>query len=381
MGLKICYFGFYDPTYTRVRVILKGLRNNGVEVIECRTCQSNMVARYFDLLYIFLKNVRSIDLILVSEAGHAYVPLAKLLSFFIRKPVVFDVYLSRYLVSVIEAKKYSAGSLYARFLHLLDSMACRIADKILLDTDDHIEYFCTEYGLKQKKFVSVPIGADEEWFKADQNRNYNNPTGVFKVLYVGTFNPLQGNEHVIGAAEILRDYKDIHFEFYGDGPRREQIEFLAREHGLENVKFHGAIPSASVPSVMIGADLCLGVFGKTTQVEKVVPCKIYEALAMGLPLLTGKSLAVSRYLSHEKDVYFCQLGDAESLADAIIKLKENPEMRRQIGENGLALFRKTATTKVIGSYLKEVFEKLHIEIAEMWELPDRIGDGRVECGY
>ena len=34
--MKICYFGIYNPDYSRSRVLLKGLRENGAEVIECQ---------------------------------------------------------------------------------------------------------------------------------------------------------------------------------------------------------------------------------------------------------------------------------------------------------------------------------------------------------
>ena len=40
--LKILYFGFYDPNYARNSVLISGLRQNGVEVIECRDNSSGV---------------------------------------------------------------------------------------------------------------------------------------------------------------------------------------------------------------------------------------------------------------------------------------------------------------------------------------------------
>lgn len=359
-GLKVCYFGSYDPNYTRVRMIVKGLRDNGVEVVECHTCHPSKLGRFLILSYKFLR-VRHVNIILVSENGQIYTPLAKLLGMFTGKPVILDAFLSHYHVGVIETGAVPVGSLKARFLHLIDSMACRIADKVLLDTEDHVEYFSREFNINRSRFESIPIGADDEWFypRPSQTHSPGEQThGGLSVLWVGTFYPLQGVQYVLEAAGLLKDHPDIRFDFYGDGPMRTQMEKLAKDTHLDNVRFHGWISPETVPSVMSRADVCLGQFGQTVLANMVIPCKVYEALAMGKPLLTGSRQSVEKFLRHREHVYLCRTGEPKAIAEAILDLWNNPALRQRIGENGLRWFRETSSRCKIGARVKAICEAL-----------------------
>ena len=39
-NITICFFGFYDSNYSRIRIMMKGLRANGVHIIECKSEKS-----------------------------------------------------------------------------------------------------------------------------------------------------------------------------------------------------------------------------------------------------------------------------------------------------------------------------------------------------
>jgi glycosyltransferase involved in cell wall biosynthesis len=341
-------------------MIVKGLRDNGVEVVECHTRHPSKLGRFLILSYKFLR-VRRVNLILVSENGQIYTPLAKLLGLFTGKPVILDAFLSHYHVGVIETGTVPVGSLKARFLHLIDSVACRIADKVLLDTEEHAEYFSREFNIDRSRFESIPIGADDEWFypRPCQTDSPGEQTrGGLSVLWVGTFYPLQGIQHVLEAANLLREHTDIRFDFYGAGPLRAEMEERAKRDHLTNVRFHGWISPESVPAVMSRADVCLGQFGQTVQAKMVIACKVYEALAMGKPLLTGNSPSMEKFLRHREHVYVCRAGEPKAIAEAILDLRNDPALRQRIGENGLRWFRETASRYKIGAHVKAVCEML-----------------------
>ncbi len=367
--LTVCYFGSYEPSYIRIRVMLKGLRKNHVDVVECNSRRPSRLLRFMELIYLFFRRARHADVILVSENGQLYVFLARLIALIWCVPVVFDVFLSHYHVMVFEAGAVKEGSLAAKVVHAIDTLSCRIADKVLLDTEDHIEYFCREFKVDRSKFESVPIGADDDWFLPSLALADEEATPGFSVVYVGTFYPLHGVEHIIAAAALLREKTDVCFEFYGDGPMRPHIEELAS--GLPNVVFHGYIEARTVPSVMAKADVCLGHFGTTVQATMVIPGKVYEALAMAKPIITADTPAIRRFLSHEENAYLCKAGNAEALANAILRLKEDGDLRRRIAAGGLKLYRGTATTERVGRQVKAILQR--VREGENGERPEDVG--------
>jgi len=221
---KVCYFGSYKPDYIRVLTVIEGLRDNGVEVVECNGQGFNKYVRYFVLVYRYFKSLRGIDVILVSQAGQAYTPLAKILGLLTKKPVILDAFLSHYHVMAIEEQLYPLRGFRARILFFMDSIACRLARKVLLDTESHIDYFCKEFGLKRNIFEAVRVGADEKLFYPETNGEIDSPRDKFLIVHIGMFISLHGLNFIIQAAELLEDYEDIYFEIYGDGMLRKQIE-------------------------------------------------------------------------------------------------------------------------------------------------------------
>ena len=121
--MKICYFGTYDPIYTRNRLLIQGLRENGVEVVECRTPQTaNKLKKYKELIkrHKQVKKEGNYDVMVVGFAGHAIMPLAWLLARLNKKKVVLDLFVSEYDSVILDRKAYPKLSLPAFKFWLLD---------------------------------------------------------------------------------------------------------------------------------------------------------------------------------------------------------------------------------------------------------------------
>ena len=87
--ITVCYFGIYNPTHTRNRLNIKGLRQNGVTVLEC-----NVRDRSWKKYWLLTKKYWSIrklcDVIIVGFPGHPIMPLAWLLGRLTGKKIIFD---------------------------------------------------------------------------------------------------------------------------------------------------------------------------------------------------------------------------------------------------------------------------------------------------
>lgn len=360
--MRVCFFGGYNPGYVRNVIIKEGLIKNGVEVVECHTkSKFKFWLRYPILFFQHLKFFPiKYDFIFVPAFRHKDVPLAKLLGLLTNKPVVFDPLVSRYETKVLDQKKVAPYSMQARHNFRIDKFSFKLADIVLADTFAHADYYAREFGIDRSKFSRVPIGVPDELFylfkarDGKENRKGNN----FLVQFYGSYLPLQGIEHIVRAARIV-ETKDraIRFELIGSGQTFPMIKKLVEELGLKNIVLRDWVPFSELPEVVSRAHICLGIFGNTGKALRVVPNKVFQCLSLKKPVITGRTPAILEFFVDRENIFFCEEANADSLAKAIILLKDNEKLRKKIAENGYKLIQENFTSELIGKQVKEILSK------------------------
>lgn len=109
---------------------------------------------------------------------------------------------------------------------------------------------------------------------------------------------------------------------------------------------------------MARADVCLGIFGKTNKAKRVIPNKFFEVLATRKPCLTADTPAVRELFKDREHCLFCNTADSQDLAQKIMELKNNPDLRNKIAENGYRLFKEKLTPQILGRELKGILEEV-----------------------
>ncbi len=349
--MTILYFGIYDPGYSRNRVIIRGLKENGLDVKECRVSASSRF-KYLRLVLLYLKLRPKFDLMIVGFPGQEVMFLAKLIT---RRPVIFDAFTSHYGGYIMDRGNYGPKSFHASYYRFLDTYSCRLADIVLLDTNAHISFFVKEFNLPQNIFRRILIGADDQIFHP--LRNMPESEAVFNVLFFGTYIPLQGTQFIVRAAKLL-EREPTHFTMVGKGQKKKQAMDLAGELGLKNLIFKDMMTPTELREEIAKSDLCLGIFGDTPKALLVIPNKIYEAIAMAKLVITADSEAI-REIFTEKDMLLVKTANSEALAEGIKKAMTNPELRAMLRENSYKKYTQYATPLVIGSELKNIIQTLH----------------------
>ena len=77
--MKICYFGIYKPEESRNKIYMNGLRQSGVEIVECRDFSRGPL-KYPRLFFKHWKIRNDYDVMIVGYPGHIVTPFAKLIS-------------------------------------------------------------------------------------------------------------------------------------------------------------------------------------------------------------------------------------------------------------------------------------------------------------
>jgi len=354
--MRVCFIGAYDPEYPRNTVIRKGLRLNGVEVLECRLRPGyKFWLRYPLLLSQYISSYAKHDILFVPEFRQKDVPLAKMLSLFTSKKVVFDPLSPRYETKITDWKRKPPDSWQARWNFLIDSWSLKLSDRILADTQAHKDYYCQKYNLPPGKIEVLPVGYDDDLYQ---------PSGIvkkengFTVLFFGSFLPLHGVDVITQSAKIVSG-KDpsIQFIIIGSGQTMPLAETLASELGLNNIEFEGWLPQSMLPKKIASSDVCLGIFGKTEKARRVVAHKIFQSLGMRKPLITTRTPAVEEFFSHRENIFLIPEPHPELLAQAILELRRDLDLRERIAERGYQLVSSNFSPEAIGKTLIRVLEK------------------------
>lgn len=347
----VCYFGTYTPEYSRNRILISGLKKNGVEVIECQTVCTGFF-KYIDLAIKHWKVRNSYDVLIVGFQGIQAVILAKLIT---RKTIIFDAFASIYDSMILDRQNFKPKSFVAKYFWWLDKISMSLADVILFDTNENIDFAVKEFRIKKNKFKRIFVGASTDIFypveKKERDKN-------FKVLFYGSFLPLHGIEYIVRAAKLLEKEADVVFEIVGWGQEREKIVTLFNSLGTNNVFFAGGVDRELLRGKIVEADVCLGIFGNTDKAKRVIPNKVYECLAVGKPIITADTPAI-RELFEDGDLIFASSADHTSLAKAIMSLKNNIELAKSVAQKGHQKFLNFATPNILGHKLLEIIsEKL-----------------------
>ena len=348
--MKVLFISGREATYTRNSVILKGLKANGVEIIECTDSSKSYLLRYPKVLLQFILKMRDdFDIIFIGFLGQPLVPIIKKLS---NKPIVFDAFLSTYDTMCYDRKKLKPNSVGGRFFYWLDKRSCELADKVLLDTNAHIDYFVNTFGLNRDKFQRLFVGADDSIFypiDLDEDKT------IFRVFYYGTYLPLQGIEYIIKAAKKLEAYKDIKFKIVGKGMEYKKIMKLVQKSDVNNIEFVDWIPYKELPLEIAKADVCLGGhFSKIDKAKRVISGKTYQFIAMKKPVIIGDNPANKELFEHRKNAMLVEMANADALADAILELKKNDGIREQIAESGYKISIDQCTPHAIAKDIKKI---------------------------
>lgn len=373
---SICFFGTYESSFPRTITLKEACRIKRFKVIEChKPFWENMTQKveffsiismikygfklmlaYTSLAVRYLK-LENHDVVIVGYNGYFDIPLAKLLTKIRKKPLIFTPVFPLYETLVEDRKYVNKTSIKSKIIHLIDEISCRLADFIIIETDSYIDYYCEEFKIPREKYFKIPLGADETNFFQRQQKVQKKDPNLLKLLFYGKFIPLQGISYIIKAAKILEKNKDVEFEIIGSGQLSNNIRNLAAKLDNKNIKFIDWINYRELPEHIQDADVCLGIFGSTPKAQRGVPIKVYEALAMKKPVITGDTPAAREVFTHKVNAILCEIGNPEALADSIILLKENRELRANIAESGYKLYQKIFSSEQIANRLEIALDK------------------------
>ncbi|MES2213794.1 MAG: glycosyltransferase [Patescibacteria group bacterium] len=352
---KVLFFGIYDREYSRNKVIIQGLLENGYEIVHTNIDPKihKGIKKYWLLIKEAKKiKVENVDFVFVAFPGHTCVWLAKIL--FPNKKIVFDIFISQYASNVVDRKVHAPWSLKAFKDYFLDWYSIRVADVVVIDADEHIKAFGRKYGLKKEKSIRIFLSSA---LKPVDHPKDTSGRPEFIVHYHGTFIGLHGIEHIIRAAKIVEGNPRIKFNMIGGGQLQKEMKNLAESTGLKNMEFFGRIPDyQDVLKRIDDCDVLLGAFGTTERGHWVIMNKIFEGMVFGKAMVSADTPGMRELFTDRENVLMCRAGDPEDLATKVLELEANEDLKKKIGQGALDLFKEKLSPKeLVEEFLRDLY--------------------------
>jgi glycosyltransferase involved in cell wall biosynthesis len=155
--------------------------------------------------------------------------------------------------------------------------------------------------------------------------------------YVGTHGMAHGLETVLAAAERLRDMPaaaNIRFLFLGDGAEKAALKRIAAEKRLDNVVFLDSVPRDEVVRYWSLIDLAIIHLRRTPLFETVIPSKLFECMAMGVPVLHGVAGESAGIVAREGCGVLFEPENPDELTQRILELAGDPARLGQLSRSG-----------------------------------------------
>jgi colanic acid biosynthesis glycosyl transferase WcaI len=291
-----------------------------------------------------------------------------------RAPFVFEVR-DLWPESLAAVGMGENDSLLHRSLAKIAGFLYRHADRIVVVTPAFEEHLVEHWNVPREKISVIENGVETQLFAPEP---FGGGTGSnlrreldaeekFVVSYIGTMGMAHGLETIIAAAVQLRATNpDVVFLMVGEGAAKERIATLARERGLNNLRFVDQQPREKIPAYIAASDVCLVLLKKTDLFKTVIPTKMLEFMSCARPVILGVDGQARAILEEARAGLAIEPENSDALVNAIRYLAANREEARELGQNGRAhILRRFSRPQTAERYIRV--------LEHMLNLPERRG--------
>lgn len=157
--------------------------------------------------------------------------------------------------------------------------------------------------------------------KYNPKKDHN--TDKIKIVYAGLLGVAQDIYSICKHV----NFENCEFHIYGDGVQTKQIEELLKNNNTPNIILHKPIPSIEVPDELIKYDIALVPLAR--EIFGAVPSKIYEAMAVGLPIIYSGGGEANEIIQNNEVGWICEPSNFKEISDTIKQVSQLPTNKLQ----------------------------------------------------
>ena len=219
--------------------------------------------------------------------------------------------------------------------------------------------FGKEFGRKTRV---IPGGIDlsrfPETLDTKHIENKFGLNGKKLILFSGKLTKYKGVKYLIQAAKNI----DATVGIAGDGPERKNLEELAKELKLKNVKFFGFVGEEDLIGLYYKADICV----VPSVWDEPLGLVVLEAMASKTPVVVTRKGGIPLMVKEGVNGLFVRPHNAKEIAEKVNMLLSDDELKRKLGENA----RQTVLQRFTWGKIASRFERMYYEFRKKETTPE-----------
>lgn len=243
------------------------------------------------------------------------------------------------------------GGLLWKIGRVIEDFTYRNADKIVVISQDFKRNIMAK-GVPEEKIEVIYNWVEQDAvvnISRSENKlfdEYHLDRSNFYVTYCGNIGLTQNMDMLLEAAKELEDISDLHFVLVGNGAYKEQLEKIIVDRNVKNVTTLPFQPYEDIAHVFSLGDVSL-VISKPGVGENSVPSKTWSIMSAERPVLANfDENELKDIIDNNQCGIFTKAGDKEAFKDAIMRLYNDRELCRTMGQNGRKFVMENLTKEV-----------------------------------
>jgi len=298
--------------------------------------------------------VKKPDLVIGTSPQFFTVCAAYLVSVFKRIPFVFE--LRDVWPESIKAVGAMNDSIIISVLEKIELFLYRKAN-IIVSVTHAFKKTLIRRGIDGDKIHVITNGVDiSRFIKADKDSELVEKYGLqgkFVAGYVGTHGMAHNLETILDAALIAQEKNDdIRFLLLGNGARKQELVELSKQMGLKNLIFVDSVGKDDVPRFWSLLDVSIIHLKKIELFTSVIPSKLFECMAMGIPVLHGVQGESAEIVESNQLGYTFEPENEQQLYQLLVELKDDRSVYQGFQQSALKASKKYDRSVLAGRFLR-----------------------------
>ncbi|MGA1825064.1 MAG: glycosyltransferase family 4 protein [bacterium] len=287
-------------------------------------------ARFFLLSFIsctWLIILGQIDIIHVHNMPN-FLVFASIFPRLLGKYIILDIHDT--VPETFLVKFNRPSPLLVKLLYFEESISCLFADRIICVNHVQSDALIKRGIPSDKITISMNVPDDKRFNPKNNKRPNRSKDETFKIVYHGTIAKRLGIDLIIRAVAFLSDKIDsLELNIWGDGDDQNEFIWLAKELNIQD-RVYFKMPGFAIDQLPAKlGHMDVGIVGnrKNIATELMLPIKMLEYIALGIPVVVPKLKGIEYYFSDEMVCYF-EPENVDSMASAILKLYKDESLRK-----------------------------------------------------
>lgn len=243
------------------------------------------------------------------------------------------------------------GGILWKIGRVIENFTYRNADKIIVISEDFKKNIMAK-GVPEDKIVVIYNWVDQNAVvDVPREKNvlferYGLDRGKFYVTYNGNIGLTQNMDMLLEVAKALEANEDIQFVLVGNGAYLEQVKQIIKDRNVGNVTLLPFQPYEDISHVFSLGDVSL-VISKPGVGANSVPSKTWSIMSASRPVLANFDENELKTIIEDNNCgVFTKAGDKVAFTDAILKLYNDRELCKKMGNNGRQFVMDNLTKEV-----------------------------------